>query len=172
MEPKRFNSLTLAGFSRLFLWMLVQSQQQNVSRVLRVFCVCIWVESRIWWANYYSFVTWFSAWRVPAVRNTERLLWLNSLLSQSESSKKQKKYTHNPWLEIKSLKLLYASFLSWPAMRRQNSLGFFTIFKIRSLMINLVPDVLACKTTAENTAEKKILNRLIFCLFFFFSMFC
>lgn len=53
-------------------------------------------------------------------------------------------------------------------MRCQNRLGFFSIFKIRSLMINLVPDVLACKTTAENTAEKKILNRLIFCPFFFF----
>lgn len=124
-------------------------------------CVCVCVKSRIWRADYNRFVTCFSVWRVSTVRNTEGLLWLNFLLSQTEwELQEAKKYTQNPWLKRKSLKILYASFLSWPAMRHQNRLGFFScIFKICSLIVHLVSDVLQWKTTTENLGHNILLKR-------------
>lgn len=142
--------------------------------------VCECVKSRTWRRDYYSFVTCFSVWRMPVIKGTERLLWLNFLFSQTKwEFQEAKNYTHNTWLE-KKLKILYTTFLSWPAMTHQNRLGgFYLCFQ------SLLSDNYSCfrcfgmqnhcwKYRRLYSAEKKILNSLLsscFCCFFP-SMFC
>lgn len=45
---------------------------------------------------------------MPITKNTEGLLWLNFLLSQTKwEFQEAKKYTHNTWLEIKVKDFVY-----------------------------------------------------------------